>query len=119
MGSLNKQSGSFFFIATLIVDLELEYDVAFAGTIAVPAGNVSMRAHDGAIAGDKVVDGSKCISFTIELKGQLIPENMKGQFEIGCSVAIPARMHVPGTAFPRPHKNRPSPDPRHPQFPHS
>ena len=51
-----------------------------------------------AILPDKVVDGSKCISyFTIELKDMLIPGEMKGNLTTGCLVAISARMFVPGT----------------------
>ena len=87
---LHKQSGSFFFIATLIVDLELEYDVAFAGDYCGTCRKCIDACPTEAITPDKVVDGSKCISyFTIELKEQLIPENMKGRFDdwlFGCDV---------------------------------
>lgn len=87
---LNKQAGSFFFIATLILDLELEYDVAFAGDYCGTCRKCIDACPTEAITPDKVVDGSKCISyFTIELKEQLIPENMKGRFDdwlFGCDV---------------------------------
>ncbi len=85
---LNKQAGSFFFIATLIVDLELEYDAPFAGDYCGTCRKCIDACPTEAIREDKVVDGSKCISyFTIELKEQLIPENMKGKFDnwmFGC-----------------------------------
>lgn len=85
---LTRQAGSFFFIATLIVDLELEYDVAFAGDYCGTCTRCIDACPTGAIAADKVVDGSKCISyFTIELKETLIPDTMKGQFDdwlFGC-----------------------------------
>ena len=85
---LHKQAGSFFFIATLIVDLELEYDVPFAGDYCGTCRKCIEACPTEAIGADKVVDGSKCISyFTIELKDLLIPETMKGKFEdwmFGC-----------------------------------
>jgi epoxyqueuosine reductase len=85
---LNRQTGSFFFIATLIVDLELEYDVAFAGDYCGTCRKCIDACPTEAISADKVVDGSKCISyFTIELKEALIPDKMKGQFDdwlFGC-----------------------------------
>jgi epoxyqueuosine reductase len=85
---LNRQAGSFFFIATLIVDLELEYDVAFAGDYCGTCRKCIDACPTEAISADKIVDGSKCISyFTIELKETLIPEKMKGQFDdwlFGC-----------------------------------
>ena len=85
---LNKQAGSFFFIATMIVDLELEYDVPFAGDYCGTCRRCIDACPTDAILPDKVVDGSKCISyFTIELKDLLIPDTMKGKFEdwaFGC-----------------------------------
>jgi len=85
---LHKQAGSFFFIATLIVDLELEYDVPFAGDYCGTCRKCIDACPTDAISEDKVVDGSQCISyFTIELKDLLIPETMKGKFQdwlFGC-----------------------------------
>ncbi|HEX9510321.1 MAG TPA: tRNA epoxyqueuosine(34) reductase QueG [Puia sp.] len=85
---LNKQAGSFFFIATLIVDLELEVDTPFAGDYCGTCRKCIDACPTEAILDNKVVDGSKCISyFTIELKDQLIPEAMKGKFQdwlFGC-----------------------------------
>ena len=83
---INPKSGSFYFIAELIVDLELPTDAPirdYCGTCT--------RCIDAcptqAIISPKVVDGSKCISyFTIELKEQ-IPASYKGQFDnwaFGC-----------------------------------
>ncbi|MDB5280178.1 MAG: tRNA epoxyqueuosine(34) reductase QueG [Ferruginibacter sp.] len=87
---LNKQSGSFFFIATLITDLELEYDAPFAKDYCGTCTKCIDSCPTEAILPDKVVDGSKCISyFTIELKDALIPEAMKGRFDnwmFGCDV---------------------------------
>ena len=85
---INKQQGSFFFIAELIIDLELDYD----GPIADYCGTCT-RCIDAcptqAIVEPFVVDGSKCISyFTIELK-DAIPEDFKNKFDnwaFGCDV---------------------------------
>jgi epoxyqueuosine reductase len=87
---INKQSGSFFFIATLIVDIELKYDDAFVKDYCGTCTRCIDECPTEAILPDKVVDGSKCISyFTIELKDALIPEAMKGKFDnwmFGCDV---------------------------------
>lgn len=85
---INKQSGSFFFIATLVVDLELQYDDPYAKDYCGSCTRCIDHCPTEAILPDKVIDGSKCISyFTIELKDTLIPEVMKGQFDdwmFGC-----------------------------------
>lgn len=85
---LHKQSGSFFFIATLIVDLELDYDAPFAGDYCGTCRRCIDACPTDAIGEDKVVDGSQCISYyTIELKELLIPESQKGRFDhwlFGC-----------------------------------
>lgn len=85
---INKNNGSFFFIAELIIDLELEYD----GPIADYCGTCTKcidACPTNAIAEPYIVDGSKCISyFTIELKDN-IPAEVKGQFEnwaFGCDI---------------------------------
>jgi len=87
---INKQHGSFFFIATLITDLELEYDDPFAKDYCGTCTRCIDACPTDAILPNKVVDGSKCISyFTIELKEMLIPEEKKGTFNnwfFGCDV---------------------------------
>ena len=87
---INKQSGSFFFIATLIVDLELNYDDGYAKDYCGTCTKCIDNCPTDAILPDKVIDGSKCISyFTIELKDALIPDAMKGKFDnwmFGCDV---------------------------------
>ncbi|MEP7254822.1 MAG: tRNA epoxyqueuosine(34) reductase QueG [Ferruginibacter sp.] len=87
---INKQSGSFFFIATLIVDLELDYDNEFVKDYCGTCTKCIDSCPTDAILPDKVIDGSKCISyFTIELKDALIPGEMKGKFDnwlFGCDV---------------------------------
>ncbi len=85
---LTKESGSFYFIATLITDLELEYDEPFAKDFCGSCTRCLDACPTDAILPDKVVDGSKCISyFTIELKEMLIPDAYKGKFDqwmFGC-----------------------------------
>jgi epoxyqueuosine reductase len=87
---INKQGGSFFFIATLITDLELDYDEPAAKDYCGTCTKCIDACPTGAIADNKVIDGSKCISyFTIELKDQLIPGNMKDKFAewmFGCDI---------------------------------
>jgi epoxyqueuosine reductase len=85
---LTKQQGSFFFIATLIVDMELEYDDPFAKDYCGTCRKCIDACPTDAILENKVVDGSRCISyFTIELKDMLIPVEMEGKFDgwlFGC-----------------------------------
>ena len=85
---ITKQSGSFYFIATLITDLELHYDDPFIKDFCGTCTKCIDACPTDAILPDKVVDGSKCISyFTIELKEMLIPGEMKGKFDnwmFGC-----------------------------------
>ncbi len=85
---ITKQSGSFFFIATIIVDIELIYDDAYAKDFCGSCTKCIDQCPTNAILPNKVIDGSKCISYyTIELKDALINENMKGKFDnwmFGC-----------------------------------
>jgi epoxyqueuosine reductase len=85
---ISKTDGSFFFIATLIVDLPLVYDDPFAKDYCGSCTKCIDACPTDAILPDKTVDGSKCISyFTIELKDAIIPSEMKGKFDnwmFGC-----------------------------------
>lgn len=85
---ITKNSGSFFFIATLITDLPLVYDDAFAKDYCGSCRKCIDACPTDAIGEEKVIDGSKCISyFTIELKELLVPDEMKGRFQnwaFGC-----------------------------------
>ena len=87
---ITKNSGSFFFIATLITDLELETDNPFIKDYCGSCTKCIDNCPTDAILPDKVIDGSKCISyFTIELKDMLIPHEMKGKFDnrmFGCDI---------------------------------
>ena len=85
---LTQKTGSFYFIAELIVDLELEYDTPVTDHCGSCTKCID-ACPTQAIVAPYVVDGSKCISyFTIELKEQ-IPNSYKGQFDnwmFGCDV---------------------------------
>ena len=87
---INKQQGSFFFIATLIVDIELEYDDAVGKDFCGTCTKCIDACPTEAILPGKVINGSKCISyFTIELKEMMIPGDMAGKFEnwmFGCDI---------------------------------
>jgi len=101
---INKQSGSFYFIATLIVDIELDYDDPFAKDYCGTCTRCLDACPTDAILPGKIVDGSKCISyFTIELKDMLIPGEMKGRFDnwmFGCDTCQDV---CPWNRFSRPH----------------
>jgi epoxyqueuosine reductase len=85
---INRDMGSFFFIAELIVDLELEPDGLIKDYCGTCTKCIDACPTD-AITEPYVVDGSKCISyFTIELKDNL-PSDYKGKFEnwaFGCDI---------------------------------
>ncbi len=102
---INKQSGSFYFIATLITDLELEYDDPFAKDYCGSCTKCIDACPTDAILPGKITDGSRCISyFTIELKEMLIPDNMKGQFDnwaFGCDTCQDV---CPWNRFSKPHQ---------------
>ena len=101
---INKRSGSFFFIATLITDLELNYDDPFARDYCGTCTKCIDACPTQAILPNKTIDGSRCISyFTIELKDLLIPSDMKGKFDnwaFGCDTCQDV---CPWNRFSKPH----------------
>lgn len=86
---LNKKAGSFFFLAELIVDIELEYDVEPTADHCGTCTRCIDACPTDAIVGPYVVDGSRCISYlTIELKDEL-PTEFKGKMDnwmFGCDI---------------------------------
>ena len=102
---IHKQQGSFFFIATLIIDLELVYDDPYAKDYCGSCNKCISSCPTEAIEPNKVINGSKCISyFTIELKDALIPDNMKGRFDnwmFGCDICQDV---CPWNRFSKPHQ---------------
>ncbi|CAN5863055.1 tRNA epoxyqueuosine(34) reductase QueG [soil metagenome] len=99
---INKNSGSFFFIAELILDIELIPDNAVGDFCGTCTRCIDACPTD-AIVNPYIVDGSKCISyFTIELKGML-PETEKGKFQnwsFGCDICQDV---CPWNRFSKPH----------------
>jgi len=99
---LTQQVGSFYFIAELIVDLDLEYDSATTDHCGSCTACIDACPTE-AITEPYVVDGSKCISyFTIELK-ENIPTEFKGKMDdwmFGCDVCQDV---CPWNRFSKPH----------------
>ncbi len=85
---ITQKVGSFYFIAELIIDLDLDYDHAVTDHCGSCTACIDACPTE-AIVAPYVVDGSKCISyFTIELK-ENIPTEMKGKLDdwvFGCDV---------------------------------
>ncbi len=99
---ITQKVGSFYFIAELIIDLELDYDTITSdhcGTCTACIDSCPTQA----IESPYVVNGSKCISYyTIELKDNL-PIDMKGKFDdwaFGCDVCQDV---CPWNRFSKPH----------------
>lgn len=102
---IHPRAGSYFFLAELILDLDLEYDAPikdYCGTCtrcieACPTEAISPEGY--------VVDGSKCISyFTIELRDEALPTEFKGKFEhwmFGCDICQEV---CPWNRFATPHQ---------------
>ncbi|WP_333810382.1 tRNA epoxyqueuosine(34) reductase QueG [Flavobacterium sp.] len=99
---ITQKVGSFYFIAELIIDLELEYDSPATDHCGSCTACLDACPTE-AIVAPYVVDGSKCISyFTIELKDNL-PQEMKGKFDdwmFGCDVCQDV---CPWNRFSKPH----------------
>jgi epoxyqueuosine reductase len=100
---IRKQNGSYFFIAELILDLELEAD----GTVTDHCGSCTAcldACPTDAFVAPYKLDASKCISyFTIELK-DAIPNEVKGQFDnwaFGCDICQEV---CPWNRFAAPHE---------------
>lgn len=99
---LTQKVGSFYFIAELIIDLDLEYDYATTDHCGTCTACIDSCPTEAIIAPYQV-DGSKCISyFTIELK-ENIPDEMKGKFDdwaFGCDICQDV---CPWNKFSKPH----------------
>ena len=99
---ITKQVGSFYFIAELILDLELDYDNITTDHCGSCTACID-ACPTQAIENPYIVNGSKCISyFTIELK-EKIPSEMKGKFDdwiFGCDICQDV---CPWNKFSKPH----------------
>ncbi len=109
---LSKQKGSYFFLAELIIDLELEPDAPVTDHCGSCTRCIEACPTD-AIVEEKLLDASKCISYlTIELKNE-IPAEFKGKMDnwmFGCDVC---QQVCPWNRFSKPHNEvefEPHPD---------
>ncbi|EDM38171.1 iron-sulfur cluster binding protein [Pedobacter sp. BAL39] len=86
---INKKSGSFFFLAELIVDLELEYDHPFSTDHCGSCTRCIDACPTEAILSPFIIDANKCISYlTIELREE-IPEQFNDKMDnwmFGCDI---------------------------------
>ena len=86
---ISKKSGSFFFLAELIVDLDLEYDNAFETDHCGTCTKCIDACPTEAILSPFIIDAKKCISYlTIELKDE-IPNQFNDKMDngmLGCDV---------------------------------
>ena len=103
---LNKHHGSYFFLAEMLLDIDIEPDVPVTDHCGSCTRCIDACPTD-AIVKPYVVDGSKCISyFTIELRGA-IPEPVQGHMEdwmFGCDICqevCPWNRHATPTTEPR------------------
>lgn len=101
---INKGAGSFFFIASLIIDWELLYDQPLAKDFCGSCTKCIDACPTEAILPDKVIQGNKCISYyTIELKDLLLPTDLKSSFQdwaFGCDICQDV---CPWNRFSKPH----------------
>jgi epoxyqueuosine reductase len=97
------KQGSFFFIAEIITDLELDYDLPRNNDFCGDCRRCIDACPTQAIVAPRVVDARKCISYlTIELKNE-IPVEFSGQMQdrvFGCDICQDV---CPWTRFSAPH----------------
>lgn len=100
---ITKHNGSFYFLAEIISDLELQADLATTDHCGTCTKCIDACPTD-AIVSEKVIDGSKCISYaTIELKEE-IPESFKNKMQdwmFGCDICQDV---CPWNRFSAPHQ---------------
>ena len=103
---IHPKHGSFFFIAELILDLELEADGPMKDYCGTCTACIDECPTD-AIVEPYVVDGSKCISYlTIELKDEILPKEFHGKMEswmFGCDICQDV---CPWNRFSKPHNEQ-------------
>jgi len=110
---IQKNKGSFYFLAEIIMDLELKYDLPFDTDHCGRCTKCIDACPTEAILPDKVINATRCISYlTIELKDEL-PLQLKGKFKdwmFGCDICQEV---CPWNKFSFPHQEpqfKPHPD---------
>lgn len=101
---ISKQNGSYFFIATLIVDLPLLYDDPYAKDYCGTCTQCIDACPTDAILPNKEINGSQCISYyTIELKEALSQQTSikTDNWLFGCDVCQEV---CPWNRFSKPHQ---------------
>lgn len=100
---ISKRNGSYFFIAEIITDLEMDCDTAMGGNYCGDCSRCKDACPTAAISDLREVDANRCISYqTIENKN-LIPIELKGKFEkwiFGCDIC---QQVCPWNRFAQPH----------------
>lgn len=87
---INKQQGSFFFLAEIVLDVELDYDTELEKDYCGTCTACIDACPTDAILNNQIIDGSKCISYlTIELKDEIIDSYFKDKIKkyiFGCDI---------------------------------
>ncbi len=111
---IHPKAGSYFFLAELILDLDLVYDAPIKDYCGTCTRCIEACPTEAISPAGFVVDGSKCISyFTIELREEVLPAEYKGKFEqwmFGCDICQEV---CPWNRFATPHEEpafEPHPD---------
>ncbi len=104
---INKKKGSFFFIATLITDLELTPDQPYIQDYCGTCNRCIEACPTEAILPNKEIQATQCISyFTIELKDAILPQQYEGKADewiFGCDICQDV---CPWNRFSKPHHEK-------------
>lgn len=110
---IHPKAGSFFFLAELILDLELQYDGPIKDYCGTCTRCIDACPTDAIAPQGYLMDGSKCISYlTIELR-EALPESFRGKMDnwmFGCDICQDV---CPWNRFSQPHQEpafEPQPD---------
>lgn len=101
---INPKAGSYFFLAELIIDLELESDSPMKDYCGTCTRCIDACPTEAISANGYLLDASKCISYlTIELKDDQLPEEFRGKMKnymFGCDICQEV---CPWNKFSKPH----------------
>lgn len=101
---INPKAGSYFFLAELIIDLELQSDSPMKDYCGTCTRCIDACPTEAISANGYLLDASKCISYlTIELKDDQLPEEFRGKMKnymFGCDICQEV---CPWNKFSKPH----------------